>query len=147
MTPHTTHAAPSCQRANEEALVGAWQFRPSRARLIYRYRPKLAGMQYGLCFRASLRHLVDIVLTDGKKHRLHVVIERGHKHVRDAERIFNDTKERLKSRRGIDLLGDFTIAKKEERAPLVTRPAETRRFQHLSRKRIPTQSWRIPRMG
>lgn len=76
--------------------------------------------QYGLCFRACLRHLVDIVLADGKKkHRLHVEIERGHKHVRDAERIFNDSKERLKSRRGIDLLGDFVIAKKEERAPLM----------------------------
>jgi hypothetical protein len=82
-------------------------------------KKKPRDTQYGLCFRASLRHLVDIVLTDGKKHRLHVVIERGHKHVRDAERIFNDTKERLKSRRGIDLLGDFTIAKKEERAPLM----------------------------
>jgi hypothetical protein len=75
--------------------------------------------QYGLCFRACLRHLIDMVLVDGKKHRLHVVIERGHKHVHDAERIFNDVKERLKTRRGIDLLGDFVIAKKEERAPLM----------------------------
>lgn len=28
-------------KINEEALVGAWQFRPGHARLIYRYRPKL----------------------------------------------------------------------------------------------------------
>jgi hypothetical protein len=28
-------------KTNEEALVGAWQFTPGRARLIYRYRPKL----------------------------------------------------------------------------------------------------------
>jgi putative ATP-dependent endonuclease of the OLD family len=28
-------------KTNEEALVGSWQFRPGRARLIYRYRPKL----------------------------------------------------------------------------------------------------------
>jgi putative ATP-dependent endonuclease of OLD family len=28
-------------KTNEEALVGAWQFRPGLARLIYRYRPKL----------------------------------------------------------------------------------------------------------
>jgi putative ATP-dependent endonuclease of OLD family len=28
-------------KTNEEALVGAWQFRPGRARLTYRYRPKL----------------------------------------------------------------------------------------------------------
>jgi putative ATP-dependent endonuclease of the OLD family len=28
-------------KINEEALVGAWQFKPGRARLVYRYRPKL----------------------------------------------------------------------------------------------------------
>lgn len=28
-------------KTNEEALVGSWQFEPGRARLIYRYRPKL----------------------------------------------------------------------------------------------------------
>ena len=28
------------ERTNEEALVGAWQFKPGQARLIYRYRPK-----------------------------------------------------------------------------------------------------------
>ena len=27
-------------KVNEEALVGAWQFEPGRARLIYRFRPK-----------------------------------------------------------------------------------------------------------
>lgn len=29
-------------KINEEALVGAWQYKPGHARLIYRYRPKLA---------------------------------------------------------------------------------------------------------
>ena len=28
-------------KTNEEALVGAWQFKPGHARLIYRFRPKL----------------------------------------------------------------------------------------------------------
>lgn len=28
-------------KTNEEALVGAWQFKQGQARLIYRYRPKL----------------------------------------------------------------------------------------------------------
>jgi putative ATP-dependent endonuclease of the OLD family len=28
-------------KTSEEALVGAWQFKPGHARLIYRYRPKL----------------------------------------------------------------------------------------------------------
>lgn len=68
--------------------------------------------QYGLCFRACLRQLIGTVQADGKRHRLHIVVERGHKHAGDAERIFNDTKERLKTRRGIDLLGDFILAKK-----------------------------------
>lgn len=76
--------------------------------------------QYGLCFRACLRHLIAIALENrSKKHKLHVVLERGHKNAGDAERIFNETKERLKSRRGIELLGDFTLARKDERAPLM----------------------------
>lgn len=29
-------------KINEEALVGAWQFRPNSARIVYRYRPKLS---------------------------------------------------------------------------------------------------------
>jgi putative ATP-dependent endonuclease of OLD family len=28
-------------KINEEALVGAWQFKPGKARIVYRYRPKL----------------------------------------------------------------------------------------------------------
>jgi hypothetical protein len=75
--------------------------------------------QYGLCFRACLRQLIDIALADGKKHRLNIVVEQGHRHLGDAFRIFDDTKERLKSRRGIELLGDITRAKKDERAPLM----------------------------
>jgi putative ATP-dependent endonuclease of the OLD family len=30
-------------KTNEEALVGAWQFKPGHARRIYRYRPKLGA--------------------------------------------------------------------------------------------------------
>lgn len=32
-------------KINEEALVGAWQFKPGLARLIYRYRPKLGVIE------------------------------------------------------------------------------------------------------
>ncbi|MBW7848888.1 MAG: ATP-dependent endonuclease [Rhodospirillales bacterium] len=32
-------------KINEEALVGAWQFKPGKARLIYRYRPKLSARE------------------------------------------------------------------------------------------------------
>jgi hypothetical protein len=75
--------------------------------------------QYGVCFRACVRQLLDIVLSDGKRHRLHVVIEGGHPNAGDTKRIFEDLKRRLRQRRGIDLLGDIDIAKKQERAPLM----------------------------
>lgn len=32
-------------KINEEALAGAWQFKPKRARLIYRFRPKLSARE------------------------------------------------------------------------------------------------------
>jgi putative ATP-dependent endonuclease of OLD family len=32
-------------KVNEEALAGAWQFEPGKARLIYRYRPKLSARE------------------------------------------------------------------------------------------------------
>jgi putative ATP-dependent endonuclease of the OLD family len=32
-------------KTNEEALVGAWQHKPKRARLVYRYRPKLKARE------------------------------------------------------------------------------------------------------
>src|SRR5579864_1677903 len=89
----------------------------------YRASPTPKGMildsQYGLCFRACLARLVDLALANGKNHRLNVVIERGHRNARDADRIFNDVKRRMKLRRGIELLGDLTIASKQEREPLM----------------------------
>lgn len=66
-----------------------------------------------------MHQLLNIVLADGKRHRLHVVIEAGHVNVGDTLRIFEDLKRRLKQRHGIDLLGEIVIAKKRERAPLM----------------------------
>ena len=40
--------------------------------------------QYGVCFRACMAHLIAIVLRDGKKHLLDVLIEGGHKNVGDT---------------------------------------------------------------
>jgi hypothetical protein len=89
----------------------------------YRASPVPKGMhldsQYGVCFRACMARLFDIIFLDGKRHRLHVVIEQGHSNARDTTRIFDDLKHRLKSRLGIELLGDIVIAKKDERAPLM----------------------------
>ena len=89
----------------------------------YRAPPVPRGMtldsQYGLCFRAAIAHMVGILIETKKKHRLHIVLEQGHKNVRDSTRIFAEVKRRLKERRGIDLLGDITIATKEEAPPLM----------------------------
>jgi hypothetical protein len=89
----------------------------------YRKRPVPKKMtldsQYGVSFRACMAHIISIVLRDGKRHRLDVIIEDGHPNVGDTERIFNDMKRQVKSRLGPDLLGTHTIAKKEKAAPLM----------------------------
>lgn len=51
--------------------------------------------QYGVCFRACMRQVMEILWRDGKRHRLDVVIENGHNNVGDCERIFKDLKRRL----------------------------------------------------
>jgi hypothetical protein len=60
----------------------------------YRAAPVPQGMpldsQYGVCFRTCLHQLIKIVTADKKKHKLHVVIENGHKNVGDAWRIFKE---------------------------------------------------------
>src|SRR5258708_27532975 len=37
--------------------------------------------QYGVCFRACMRQVLEIIWQDGKRHRLDVVIEDGHQNV------------------------------------------------------------------
>jgi len=71
-----------------------------------------------MCFRACMQHLINVIVANNAHHKMHVVIEGGHANVYDAERIFNDIKTILK-RRDIDLLGTFTVAKKEEAPPLM----------------------------
>lgn len=88
----------------------------------YRAPPIPKGMnldsQLGLCFRLCLSYMVDSLLKTGHKHRLHIVIERGHPNTRNADEIFNEIK-KMHQARGIDLLGDITIASKEESPPLM----------------------------
>jgi hypothetical protein len=96
-----------------------------RDRYLNEYRappvPKkmILDSQYGVCFRACMRQLLDIVMADGKRHRLHIVIEKGHVNLGDTIRIFDDLKRRLKVRRGLDVLGTITAARKHEAAPLM----------------------------
>lgn len=75
--------------------------------------------QYGVCFRACMRQVMEILWRDGKRHRLDVVIEDGHNNVGDCERIFKVLKRRLERRNSAVLLGKISIAKKTEAAPLM----------------------------
>jgi hypothetical protein len=88
----------------------------------YRATPNPKGVpydsQYGLCFRYCLSYLVNELVSTGKWHCLHIVLERGHKNSGDCEKIFDETKLTLQAK-GFDVLGDFTIARKEEAAPLM----------------------------
>jgi hypothetical protein len=88
----------------------------------YRNTPNPKGVpydsQYGLCFRYVLSHLVNKVASTGGIHRLHVVLERRHPNAWNCEKIFDETKITLKAK-GINLLGDFTLARKDEAAPLM----------------------------
>jgi hypothetical protein len=75
----------------------------------YRNTPNPKGIpydsQYGLCFRCCLSYLVNKLVATGKKHRLHIVLEKGHKNAPNCERIFDETKRTLRAK-GIDLLVD-----------------------------------------
>ena len=74
--------------------------------------------QLGVCFRACMSHLLDFMEARGNRDKLNIVMERGHENVWDCERIFNDIKRRAK-RVGVDILGDFTVAAKDDCAPLM----------------------------
>lgn len=88
----------------------------------YRSPPIPKGMnldsQYGVCFRACLGNIMNIVGHKGKRTVLDVVIENGHANVGDTVRIFNETKQRMK-RLGSEMLGEIKVAKKGEAFPLM----------------------------
>lgn len=74
--------------------------------------------QYGLSFRYCLLDFVRHLMEDGKNHKLHVVIEDGHKNVGDTVRIFGELKDALDGY-GVDMLRTITVAKKQEALPLM----------------------------
>jgi len=88
----------------------------------YRLPPFPKGMhkdsQYGVCFRTATHSLLRIILADKKRHKLHVVIEDGHKNVQDTVRIFKELKAEYAAF-GHDLLGTMTVAAKAEALPLM----------------------------
>jgi hypothetical protein len=69
--------------------------------------------QYGVCFRAFLYRLMQILSVDRKHHRLHVIIEDGHKNIGGAVRIFNEMKDEY-STLGFPILGTITPVRKSE---------------------------------
>jgi len=86
-------------------------------------KPRL-DTQYGLAFRSCLVHLgLEIERRLGhhrsfSETRLHCVIEAGHKNAGDAQRIFHEMKKDLE-RHDMQMFGDFTLATKHERDPLM----------------------------
>jgi hypothetical protein len=75
--------------------------------------------QYGVCFRACLAHMIDLMGKRQYRDRVHMVIEGGHPNVWDCKRIFDDIKSRLQ-RVGVDILASFTIENKVDCLPLMT---------------------------
>jgi hypothetical protein len=86
-----------------------------------KFRP---DTKYGLCFRICLLHLVSDCVRRYSSHkkfdmtRLNIVLERGHRHAGDAERVFNEEKKSLQ-RMGLDLLGSFGLGDKDKCDPLM----------------------------
>jgi hypothetical protein len=74
--------------------------------------------QLGVCFRACMSHLLDLMEARGYRDRLHIVMESGHPNVFDCERIFSDLKGYFRLA-GAAFLGDFTVVSKESCAPLM----------------------------
>ena len=88
----------------------------------YRAPPVPKGMrldsQYGVCFRMCVYMLIRRLIADKQRHKLHVVIEAGHRNVRDTDRIFNEIK-MAHEENGSKISGTITIAKKSECAELM----------------------------
>jgi hypothetical protein len=68
--------------------------------------------QLGVCFRACLRRLLDIMEQRQYRDRLNIVMEHGHPNVGNCSDIFFDLQKRLQ-RIGHNFLGTFTIERKE----------------------------------
>lgn len=110
----------------------------------YRNKPFPLKMQpdsqFGLCFRALLAHMLDIVATTGKKPILHVVVEDGHKNVGSCRTIVNEVKKRLR-RKGIEILGTVTIAKKTESTELMISDFLAHTYYLMRSDLAPGEEW------
>ncbi|MBN8990212.1 MAG: hypothetical protein J0H42_18355 [Rhizobiales bacterium] len=71
----------------------------------------LLDSQYGVCFRACLARLFDVMEARNHRDTVDVIVESGHKNAGDCQRIFNDLKRRF-DHLGIPALGTFSTASK-----------------------------------
>lgn len=77
--------------------------------------------KYGLCFRNCLMYFILEAMKwvhEGAPPKLHFVLESGHPNVNEAINIFNEVKEEIRGY-GVDLLGEVTVADKDDRTPLM----------------------------
>ena len=91
---------------------------------------------YGLCFRACLVHFLEILdgvpSNDDQPTKLHVVVESGHRHFGDADRVFNEVKRAVSALMRKAPLGSITSMDKESCQPLMVADflAHTEFMQH-----------------
>jgi hypothetical protein len=116
----------------------------------YRNTPNPKGIpydsQYGLCFRCCLSYLVNKLVATRKKHRLHVVLERGHNNARNCEKIFEETKLTLRAK-GLDLLGTFTRLRGGWTAIGAERALSARRSSRHQRNALTGEPDSEPQLG
>jgi hypothetical protein len=74
--------------------------------------------QLGVCFRACIGRLLDVLAERGNKDKVNIVFEQGHNNVYNCQDILMDIDQKMK-RLGTNVLGTFTIAKKDECLPLM----------------------------
>jgi hypothetical protein len=74
--------------------------------------------QYGVCFRACLSRLLEIMAARGNRDTLNVILEHGHPNAGNCETIFFDLKKHLE-RTGVRVLGSFATDLKESCPPLM----------------------------
>jgi hypothetical protein len=105
-------------------LTGGLTVALEHSRYINEYRappiPKKMNLdsQLGVCFRACMSNLLDVLEARGYRDTLNIVMERGHRNVFDCERIFNELKGYFRLAQG-HFLREFTVASKETCAPLM----------------------------
>ena len=74
--------------------------------------------QLGVCFRACMGYLRELMGQNNFRDRLNIVMESGHPNVFDCERIFNQLKANFLFV-GHDFLGTFKVAAKDQCPPLM----------------------------